>query len=207
MNTCQNCNHKFNSTNILCPNCGRYSKKERIWEGIEQVLPLFVNLNEKINQIKEDLYGKNIPRNDQRVETIDALGYVIFWAVIQLELFIPNFETKNAPGTKHILSTNTMSDEKLFGLIAKFDTMNRMSFLTLFLFQVETFLKSINSTLENKIQRKEYKKLISHIFEELEISDPNREKYMLYSCHRMLKIVFIRGEFIQIMMKMAKLMV
>jgi len=55
-----------------------------------------------------------------------------------------------------------------------FDLLNRRNFLTNFLFQVEVFMKSINTILENTYKKKGYVELVRHVLKELNMLDENR---------------------------------
>lgn len=66
--------------------------------------------------------------------------------------------------------------EKLIGdLIHNNDKMNRRSFVLNFMFEVEQFVKSINSKLDNPSTETKYGELIKHVLKSLSIEDYNKK--------------------------------
>ena len=175
---CKECGKKLDSSlKLICPSCGRLPVEQDLWKTIEQLLPLLIDLNNKINKLKRFLKNNKIPLDDQRTRTVVSLGYITMWTIIQLKIFVPNFKTKISPIPVYMQSLNKMSEKDMIDFIFNFDLMNRISFFTMFLFQTDVFLRSINSTLRNKSTGKGYKTLVKHVLKELKIPNQNNKKY------------------------------
>jgi len=139
---------------------------------------VFKLLNDKINKLIRFIISEKIPVYDQRNQVVMSLNYMVAWVMLQLNFYANYARKENDPIPLWIKSTNpNITQEQMEEFLWNFDNMNRRSFLTNFLFQIEVLLESINNVLTNPTVDNGYKLLIKHIIKELKLKNSDNETF------------------------------
>lgn len=177
---CKECGKKIESTDFLCPFCGRLPVKVSIIENAEEMLPLTENLNTKINLMRDFFDTLNLTPDDERNQLLGSLNQITGWLHTQLIIFTKFFKTPNSFLSMTIRRANPdMTKKGLQEIVLNFDKINRLSYLTHFLFRVEIFLKRISETLLTPPENEGYKNLVKHVLKELGMRGQDGEKYRI----------------------------
>lgn len=171
---CSKCNQKVVLVNsCLCPLCGKLGVERMLTDSFEHANKEFPKIVNKLNKIQDP----NLSVTDLRLVTIEKLKEASMWAAFQIKTFPDLMMKSNSPIPIYLKSINeNVTDDNIKQLVSNFDLINRASFLTMFLFQIEVFLAGINSVLKTKSSRSNYYELAKHILKELKIPNPKNEK-------------------------------
>jgi len=170
---CVKCNANVILTDRnLCPKCGEIGVDRMLSESLNQTNHDFAKIIEKLNAIHDN----NLPETDLRWATIVVLRDASLWAAMQVKTYPSLMMKKNSPVPQYLKSLQPVSDDSIKRLVFNFDLMNRSSYLTMFLFQVEVFFRGVNSILKNKCTNCGYRELTKHVLKELKIPNDNNEK-------------------------------
>ena len=135
---CSNCNHDYdNSIEFLCPSCGGY---ETI--SVFSEVPLYAKfLNDLVNKtstILERLDGQGIKRDDFRREKLGAFNIPTLATILELEDYDKDIRYNDSRIPKIVRGSNPeISEESLEDLVTNIDVRNRISYITISLFQFE----------------------------------------------------------------------
>lgn len=172
---CSNCGRNVNLNKFeICPKCAHLGKNKMLSESLQDADKHFVKLIAKLNSIQNNKLSKT----DQRLTIVVKLRELSTWADMITKTYASLMMKANSPIPKYLKSQNKkMTDEYIKQLVSNFDLINRASYLTMFLFLIENFMGSVNRQLASKCQKCGYAKLAIHLFNELNISNPNNEKF------------------------------
>jgi len=172
---CTKCNQAVTLVDSwLCPSCGELAVQRMLTDSFDQANIEFPKIINKLNQIQDS----SLSLSDLRLTTIVKLREASMWAAFQVKSFPDLMMKASSPIPIYLKTINgNISDSHIKQLVSNFDLMNRASFLTMFLFQIEVLLNGINSVLPNQSSRTNYNALIKHVLRELSISDPNDSRY------------------------------
>ena len=176
LTNCSKCNHKVVLINsCLCPLCGGLGVARMLTDSFDHANKEFPKLINKLNIIQ---HGSNLPNSDIRFTTIVKLRETSIWTAFQIK-FVPSLIMKSdSPIHVYLQSINkNIKYDDITQLVSNFDSINRASFLTMFLFHIEVFLNGINSILKTKCDSSNYKALAKHVLKNLNIPDPKKEKF------------------------------
>lgn len=179
--TCKECKGKINpKKNLLCPHCGRLPITMDMIDAIAEMANLAVKLNEKINSLRRYFDTLKLPHDDIRNQFLGAISIMTGWLLLQLIIYRDYAKRTDSPISQKILESNlTMSKAQLGETIKNFDMMNRQSYLTGFMFQVEVFLMRISEVLPNVFSGYGYENLVKHVLKELGMIGKDNEKYRI----------------------------
>jgi len=130
--------------------------------------PDFLKLLNKIWNKAQD-YSKQYGKDDARTEFFTNFSELLIWLLIQFDDFIHTQDMSSGKIKKYI----TLNDESKSLLVAQLDTINRSSFLTKVMFDVEHFIKSILDYFGQDVGLG-YGKLTENFLIELKISDTQK---------------------------------
>jgi len=177
---CKNCSRRITRDDCLCNNCGSHTTDLNSFDTAVAMRESFVQLNNKVNEIRSYNNSNNVPYHDQRNQVLGSFSFIIAWAMLQLDFYNQFGRTSNSAIPQWIMNMNPGIDRvRIEEFLSNYDNMNRRSFLTNFLFQVEVLLEEINKILTNPTQDQGYKFLVKHVVRELEMNNPNNETYRI----------------------------
>lgn len=132
---------------------------------IINVHPNYLKLLQKLWKKAQD-YGKQYGEDDARKEFFVSFSQLIVWVLIQFDDFI----STQPPLDKKLTKYMTLDNVGMPVMVTQLDTINRASFLTKLMFDVEHFIKNM---LDHFNQNTEfgYWKLIDNLLIELNITD------------------------------------
>lgn len=176
---CIACGKKIDpAKDFLCHRCGRSPITIDMFDAMDEMAKLTVKLNDKINLLRQFFETLNLPHDDVRNQFLGSISVISSWLIIQLIIYRDYARSTNSPIGKKIRESNpNMTLAQLTEIVKNFDLMNRRSYLTSFMFQVEVFLERINGVLPNITSDQGYKKLVKHILKELGMTQVDNEKY------------------------------
>ena len=178
---CVNCKRKIDpEKDFLCPYCGRLHIIIDMIDAIGEMANLSVKLNNKINSLRKFFDTLNLPYDDARNQFLGSISMMTGWLIIQLVMYRDYARTTKSPIALKIVESNpNMTIPQLGEMIKNFDLMNRRSYLTSFMFQMEVFLKRINEILPKISTDYGYKKLVKHLLKELGTITKDNEKFRI----------------------------
>lgn len=179
--SCVKCNEKIDlKKDFLCPFCGKLPISLDLFAGIAEMADLTVKLNHKTNLLVQFFKTLNLPHTDERNQLLGIINQLLAWLNLQLVIYRDYGSTTNSPIAQKLVGTNqNMTMPQLTELMKNFDHMNRRSFLTALIFQVEVFLKRINKILPNTTTKYGYKNLVRHVLKELKLIVNDDEKFRI----------------------------
>lgn len=127
--------------------------------------PDFLQLFHKIWN-KAQNYSKQYGQDDARTEFFTNFSELLIWLLIQFDDFIQTQDMSSGKIKKYI----TLNDESRSLLVAQLDNVNRSSFLTKVMFDVEHFIKGVLDYFGQDTGLG-YGKLTENFLNELKISD------------------------------------
>lgn len=178
---CVTCGKKIEPvTDFICHYCGRLPITMDLFDAMDEMAKLTVKLNDKINRLRQFFDTLNLPHDDERNQFLGSISMLSGWLNIQLIIYRDYARGTNSPiGRKIRESNQNMALTQFTEIIRNFDLVNRRSYLTSFMFQVEVFLERINGILPNVATEQGYKKLVKHVLKELGMTQKDNEKYRI----------------------------
>lgn len=116
---------------------------------------------------------KKYGRDDVRKEFFMNFSELLIWLLIQFDDFIITQNTQSGKIDKHI----KLTDESRSILVSQLDTINRASFLTKGMFDVEHFIKTILDYFDHSTGNG-YGQLVDDFLNELKIQDVQKTKIL-----------------------------
>lgn len=161
--------------NIFCPHCSGKLKIDK-YVSMEQDYNNFSRLGERLDD------NKNGKKQNIRLEKSviwASLGSITWWITIQIFLYGNYITTK--PGRTSILNeifqskSNDQSgfQKRMTEIAENFRLIPQNTFYTQFLFQVESFLRSIDEQIPNKKQNRimDFNEMQKRVLKHVDISD------------------------------------
>lgn len=172
---CHNCKNDYdNNIEFLCPSCGRYEIVSLFSE-----IPIYVkflkDLVNKTSTIIDRLQRQGVDRDDFRRAKLGAFNIPTLATVLDLEDYDQDIRYNDSRIPKIITQSNPkLSEKSLQDLVENIDIRNRISYLTISLFQFENLFVQLakhqgfnkretywnvshyiinNSTLDNKTEK------------------------------------------------------
>lgn len=177
---CKDCSHKITRGDFLCNNCGRLTTSLNAFDTAKEMKSFFVELNNKINSLRGFIRSEKIPADDQRNQVLGSISHMIAWVVLQLDFFDRFARKESDLIPRWVIRVNpTITKEDMEEFLSNYDNMNRRSFLTNFLFQIEVFLEELNKLLPTPTDDKGYKLLVKYVIKELKLNNPDNETYRI----------------------------
>jgi len=178
---CVKCGKKIDPQNdFLCPYCGRLPIDMDMFGAMKEMIDLSGKLNNKINSLRDYFDTLNLSYDDERNQFLGSISQIIGWLNIQMGLYYEYGRKTTLPIPQKILRENpNISMAHLTEILKNFDHMNRRSFLTNYLFQVEVLLNRINGILPNVTSDLEYKNLTKHVLKELGMAKMDNEDFRI----------------------------
>ena len=130
--------------------------------------PDFLKLLHKIWK-KAQEYGQKYGQDDARTEFFTNFSELLIWLLIQFDDFIDTQDWSSGKIKKYV----TLNDESKVLLVLQLDTINRSSFLTKLMFDVEHFIKSILDYFGKNVDSG-YGTLAESFLNELKIQDAHK---------------------------------
>ena len=118
---------------------------------------------------KSQNYGKKYGNDDARTEFFTNFSELLIWLLIQFDDFIHTQDMSSGKIKKYI----TLNVQSIPILVAQLDTINRSSYLTKLMFDVEHFIKSILDHF-GQDAGSGYGKLVDSFLEEMKILDAQK---------------------------------
>lgn len=118
-------------------------------------------------------YNKQYGLDDTRTEFFTNFSELLVWALIQFDDFIHTQDNSTGKIKKYL----TLNKESTIIMVAQFDTINRASFLTKLMFEVEHLIKSILDYF-NQNTGNGYGKLVDDFLNELSNTDIQTKKIL-----------------------------
>lgn len=175
---CKYCSHKITRDDFLCNYCGRLTTSLNAFDTAKEMKTSFVELNNKVNSLRGIIKSQKIPADDQRNQVLGSLSHMIAWCVLQLGFYDQFARRPTDPIPKWVRSVNpTITNEGMIEFLSNYDNINRRSFLTNFLFQIEVFLEELNKILITPTDDQGFKFLVKYVIKELKLKNPDNETY------------------------------
>lgn len=177
---CKYCSRKITRDDFLCNNCGCLTTSLNAFDTAKEMKTSFVSLNDKVNSLRSIINSQNIPFDDQRNQVLGSLSYMIAWAVLQLGFFDQFARRESDPIPSWVKRVNpTITKKDMEEFLSNYDNMNRRSFLTNFLFQIEVLLEELNKLLITPTDDQGFKFLVKYVIKELKLNNPDNETYRI----------------------------
>ena len=196
---CSKCNQKVVLVNsCLCPLCGKLGVERMLTDSFEHANKEFPKIVNKLNKIQDP----NLSVTDLRLVTIEKLKEASMWAAFQIKTFPDLMMKSNSPIPIYLKSINeNVTDDNIKQLVSNFDLMNRASFLTMFLFQIEVFFEKLLFYIWNKYRKTRKKnskifkkKIVPNIFEII-CSDGRPERSSRLNSNCLQKLEYLADDF------------
>ena len=178
--SCRICGKKIEPEEFLCPYCGCLPISIQIIDGAKEMIPLTIKLNTKINLLRDFFGTLKLSPDDERNQLLGSLSQITGWLNTQLIIYTNYFKTPDSPIPQKIRKENpSMSKKQLQEIVLNFDKINRMSYLTHFMFRVEVFLKRLAEILLSPSPNYGYKNLVKHVLKELGMGGQDSERFRI----------------------------
>lgn len=139
---------------------------------IANVHPNYVKLLQKLWKKVQD-YQKQYGEDDGRVEFFEIFSMLTVWVLIQFDDFINTHDPLDGKIKKYM----TLNAKAKPIMISQLDTINRASFLTKLMFDVEHFFKNILDYFNQNIPNG-YGEILDGFLDELKITDPQTKNIL-----------------------------
>ncbi|MBS3922356.1 MAG: hypothetical protein KGZ37_04315 [Nitrosarchaeum sp.] len=168
---CDNCERNFEGEHTICPYCAKIVGDPQILETNEKISEDMINLSKKY---LDKFYTKY---KGTKLFVMENLATAILWTGLTLYQFQANYGTKSAKLSTLVIKRGFTDKNHIFDFGKNQDLMIREASITLFMFQIENFLKQINLILENKFDDKGYSGLLKHVLREVGLNDSELKNY------------------------------
>jgi len=135
---CHNCNNNYdNNIEFLCPSCGKY-EIVNLFSEIPTYVKFLKNLVNKTSTILDRLQAQCVDRDDFRRAKLGAFNIPTLATILDLEDYDQDIRYHDSRIPKIVAQSNPkLSQKSLQDLVTNIDTRNRISYLTISLFQFE----------------------------------------------------------------------
>jgi hypothetical protein len=144
---------------------------------MEEMIQYTIEINKKTNELIEVFKKLKLPDDDIRHEFLANMNMLTTWLNLQLTLYRDYGKTINGSICKKLSAQGGgLNAEQLSKKIKLLDILNRRSYQTALMFEVEVFLRKISEILPEG-QSQGYEQLVKHVLRELGILTNNSEEF------------------------------
>ena len=175
---CIECSKRINiHADLICPKCGKLPTVIGIFDSMEEMIQDTIQINKKTNELIEIFKKLKLPDDDIRNEFLANMNMLTTWVNLQLTLYRDYGKTTTGSICKKLSAQGGgLTADQLSKKIKNLDILNRRSYQTALMFEVEAFLKKISEILpEGELQG--YEQLVKHILRELGILTNDSEEF------------------------------